>query len=121
MQLVAGVSVVVLGYALYQHFKGKLPGLGGAAGSAWGKNSFGEIPFLKNDPTDPYQGYGYDPNNPGELLLLKDLIPGTIADYYAGQRAGDAIPSVSDLFDSVLSETYGSKSRPGDFMRVGYW
>lgn len=113
--VIMGVSVVVLGYALLQHFKG--------SGAAGGRSVLGGTgaPISGNDPTRPDPGYGYDPYNPGDLILSKDLINGTIADYYAGQKAGDEIPWSGDLINSTIGDYYNVKERPGDFMRVGWW
>lgn len=103
MQLAVGLSVAVLGYALFQHFKGRMPG--SAPGVAV-RDSFGEIPFLRNDSTSPYAGYGYDPSSPGEVILLKDMLPGIVADNAAGIDPVNQIPLTSDLVSGVVREYY---------------
>jgi hypothetical protein len=115
MQLAAGAAVVVLGYALYQHFKPQL--MAAKSGTA----PFGGtgVPVSGNDPTRPDPGFGFNPIDPGDLILSGDLINGTIADYYARQVAGGEVPFVSDLFDSAAQDYYNVTPKAGP--RVGWW
>lgn len=96
-QAALGVSVVVLAYALWKHFGGKMPAAAAVLPGA---------PLSGSDPTKPNHGWGFDPYNPGELIMSGDLVKGTIADVYAGQTAGDEIPWLSDLFKSATHDYY---------------
>ena len=107
-----GAVAVVLGYALWHHFKpaAKVRATPGA-------------PVSGTDPTKPDIGYGYDPENPGDYISNKDLINGTISDVYTGNREGYDIPTNSELFASVVHDTYNAPERQQSIVQVnnGNW
>ena len=99
-QAALGVSAVVLAYALWKHFGGTMPAKASILPGP---------PLSGSDPTKPDHGWGFDPYNPGELIMSGDLVKGTIADVYAGQTAGDEIPWLSDLFGSTIKDYYAAQ------------
>lgn len=61
-----------------------------------------------SNPLYPSRGWGYDPANPGDLILSKDLINGTISDYSARDVSGYLMPSIDDLVSNVVRDWYGN-------------
>jgi hypothetical protein len=110
--LILGVALVALGYAVWQHFKDKLPARSSNAAPAT---------FTTNNPTKPDHGFGYDPYAPAEFLTVAELTRGTIADWFSGTKAALEIPTVDGLIAAETQEFYNVPERPGDFMRVGLW
>lgn len=100
-ELMMGVALVALAYALYQHFK---------ANGTIKTRAPGQL--ASGDPTRPDAGYGYDPYNPGDFIKWADLLKGTVADVITGQTAGFDIPTTKDLFGTLIAEQNGTTYQP---------
>jgi hypothetical protein len=113
-----GVILALAGVAVYMIMKTggiKLPTL----------KSIGlPATFASLNPFKPASGTAYNPADPGAYIPNAQLINGTIHDYYAGDMSSYRTPTLGQIFDDVLSDTYTpGASRPGEFMRApgAYW
>lgn len=102
-ELLMGVAVVALGYALYKHFK---PAAKAPAGAP--------APSVVRVPTaiNPSQGIAYNPANPGQYISINDLLAGTVHDLATtpGGTAG-YIPSTDEQISAVTGyDTSGNDS-----------
>lgn len=101
MDLLVGMAVVVMGYALFKQFKPGAPG-----------SSALTPVFSGNAPTNPSQGVPFDSANPGALISLVDLLRGTVHDIMTGDNRGETPATVYEIGQSVIEEQYPGSTTP---------
>jgi hypothetical protein len=98
-EIILGVALVALAYALLKHHKQN--------GNGTGMNNVLNVdrsPLSGNDPTRPAQGQAYDPISPAAFVTVADLLRGSVHDIVNNDQSATAIPMVGDVVSQAVTD-----------------
>lgn len=104
--ILVGLAVVALGYALYKTFR---PGGAAAAGMVIAAPS---APFAASYPLATNSGVPYDTANPGAFIRLADLMRGTVHDIVNGDTSGNTPATIYEIGQSAIEQQYPGSTTP---------
>lgn len=103
--VLVGLAVVALGYALFKHFKPGAVGAGMVIAAP-------AAPYAASYPLATNNGVPYDTANPGQFIRLADLLRGTVHDIVTGDTRGNTPSTIYEIGQSAIEQQYPGSTTP---------